>query len=191
MDEVFSSWDSLLKLFATRQELFLALLADEMVIRITSPSVMDIKIDTYRESIAMWLIHICASQEWISIIKRAKLSYSSILSTCLQNPNHWTALIASSIIDTPGCKEAKAIYRERIASLVTQQAEPSHAIIKTISIENLDQLLPSQRAWLNSDEGLQEQARFSRELEESAFSPGVGGWQSWKGTWIPKPLSTF
>lgn len=189
MDGMYSLWDSLLKKLAIHQELFLTLLANEMAVRICLPSVMDIKIDTYRESITMWLEHILSKTEWTTAVKRGKLSYSAILSTCLKNPNHWTIYLASSIIDTPGCKEAKAIYNERVTKAVALQAEPMLPTVpRTISTENLDQLLPSQRAWLNTEEGLQEQARASQSSEHPVLNSEVGGWQTWRGTWIPRPI---
>ena len=190
MDEMYSLWDSLLMKLTIHQELFLILLVEEMVTRICSPSVMDIKIDTYRESTTMWLEHILATDEWTTAIKRGKLSYSSILSMCLKSPNHWTIYLASRIIGTPSCKEAKAIYSERVAKAVAEQAGPLHSIITTISLENLDQLLPSERAWLNTKEGLQEQDKASQASKDSVLNTENGGWQVWRGTWVPRPIGT-
>lgn len=145
---------------------------------------MDIRIDIYRESIAIWLVHILATREWAPAVKRAKVNYSTILSTCLQNPNHWTIYLASSILDAPGCREAKAIYKERVSQAAAQQATPLHATIRTISIDNLDGLLPSPRAWLDTAEGIDELAKVPQvvALEDPSPNPEVGGWPNGKGT---------
>lgn len=189
MDEVFSIWDSLLKNLASRQNQFLTIFADEMVIPIISPSFMDVTIDTYREAVTMWLIHFYTAKEWSATIKRGKLDDHSVLSTCLQNPNHWTLKLAHAIIESPGRKAAQETYGERVRRAVVEQSSSKEPMIKTISVENLDRLLPSQRAWLETEEGLEEQAKtwqmnagFPRDDAE------VGGWEKWQGGWISKPI---
>lgn len=189
MDEVFPIWNSLLKLLSSQQERFLALLVDEMAISIISPSLMDVTIDTYREVITMWLTHIFTAEKWAAPIKRVKLDENSIIPTCLQNPNHWTLKLTSALFDAPGHKRLKDVYGKRISKAVAEHAESKEPIIRTISTENYGGLLPSHRAWLETEEGLNEQARIVQEdaggLDED---PEGGGWEMWKGTWVSKPV---
>lgn len=189
MEEIFPVWDSLLKMLSSKQERFLALLVDEMAIHIISPSLMDVTIDTYREVITMWLSHIFTSEIWAAPIKNGKLDHNSIVPTCLQNPNHWTLKLASAISDAPSHKIAKDVYGKRINKAVSEHAKSKEPIIRTISSENHEILLPSYRAWLESEEGLNEQARIAKDdaggLEED---PEGGGWERWKGTWVSKPV---
>ena len=161
MEEMFPVWDSLLKMLSSKQERFLALLVDEMAIHIISPSLMDVTIDSYREVITMWLTHIFTSEIWAAPIKNGKLDDNSIVPTCLQNPNHWTLKLASAISDAPSHKIAKDVYGKRINKAVSEHAKSKEPIIRTISTENHDILLPSYRAWLESEEGLKEQARIA------------------------------
>lgn len=187
MDEVFAVWDILLKMLSLQQEQLLTLLIDEMAIHITSPSLMDVTIDTYREVITMWLLHIYTSENWAATVKHSKLDDNSIFPTCLQNPNHWTLKLASAIFDAPGRKIAKDVYGERIGKALAEHSKLKEPNIGPISNENHDSLLPSRRAWLESEEGLK--ARVAQKdagvLEED---PEGGGWQRWKGTWVSKPV---
>ena len=189
MDEVFSVWDDLLKSLASRQTQFLTIFTDEMVLHIISPSFMDVMIDTYREAVTMWLVHIYTTEEWAATIELVKLDDHSVLSTCLQNPNHWTLELATAIIDSPHHKEAQEIYGERVRRAIANQSLSKNAIIKTISVEDLDYLLPSQRTWLETEEGLEEQAK-TPEINAgvSGDDTEVGGWEKWKRGWISKPI---
>lgn len=187
MDEVFPMWDSLLKMLSSQQARFLALLVDEMAIQIISPSLMDVTLDTYREVITMWLTHIFTSEKWAAAIKYCKLDDHSIVPSCLQNPNYWTLKLASAILDAAGHKIAKEVYGERITRAVAEHAKQKEPIIsRAIST---DSLLPSHRAWLESEEGLKQQARIAQGdaagLDED---PEGGGWERWKGTWVSKPV---
>ncbi len=189
MDEVFPIWDGLLKKLAPQLENFLPMLTDEMVIHIISPSLMDVVIDPYREAVTMWLVHIYTTKDWAPTIKRIKSECGSILLSCLQNPNHWTLQLAIAIVDAPGHSVAKEIYGERIMKLVAEHSRSKAPIVQSISLDSVDLLLPSQRAWLESEEGLSEQRRVLRQEgmnrgEESE----VGGWAKWKGAWISRPI---
>lgn len=190
MDEVFSIWDELLQVLSVQQEQFLPMLIDAMIVHITSPSQMDVIIDPYREAIAMWLIHICTTQKWASTAKMVNLDDSTILSSCLQNPNHWTLQLATAIVDAPGHRLAKEIYGERIAQTATAYLQRKDPIVQSISLDDLDHLLPSQRAWLESEEGQIEHRRAlqQQETENSVELLQVGGWEKWKGAWISKPI---
>lgn len=187
MDNTFSMWDSLLKKLTAHQEQFLIILVDEMAIQISSPSTMDTRIDPHREAITMWLEHICSAKDWAAAVKRGKLSYSALLSTCLQNPNHWTIHLASSIINTPGCKEAKAIYKDRVAGAVADQAHLVRSVARTSFIESPDRLQSSERAC--GEVQPQENWELSRPmLRNSLEDSEIGGWHKWKGTWVSKPI---
>lgn len=190
MDEVFSTWDNLLQMLSVHQEQFLTTLIDAMIVHITSPSLMDVKIDPYREAIAMWLIHICTAQQWASTAKKVKLSDNPILSSCLQNPNHWTLQLATAIVEAPGHSLAKELYGERIAKTATAYLQREDILVPSISLENLDHLLPSQRTWLESEEGQIEQRRALQQQDtgKSVELSEDGGWEKWKGVWISKPI---
>lgn len=189
MDEVFPVWDSLLKMLSAQQERFLAQLVDEMAMHIISPSLMDMTIDTYREVITMWLTHVFTSENWAATIKHGKLDDNFIVPTCLQNPNHWTLKLASAIFDAPGHKVAKDVYGERISKAVTEHAKAKEPIIRTMSTDSHHSLLPSHLAWLESEEGLREQARIAQgDAGGSEEDPEGGGWERWKGTWVSKPV---
>lgn len=187
MEEVFSWWDVLLKQLTLHQKLFLTLLIDEMLIHLIAPSTMDVKIDTYREAVTMWLVHISTTKGWAASAKRGKLNEDSILSTCLQNPNHWTIHLASAVIHDPSRMKYKEIYGERVAKAAAEMVNTHDHITCSISVENLDLLLPSQRAWLETDEGLSEQATRLGKPITSEDDPEVG-WEKWKGAWISKPI---
>lgn len=190
MDEVFSTWDGLLQMLSVQQEQFLTTLIDAMIVHITSPSLMDVIIDPYREAIAMWLIHICTAQQWASTAKKVKLNDNPILSTCLQNPNHWTLQLATAIVDAPGHSLAKELYGERIAKTATAYLQRKDPLVQSISIDNLDRILPSQRTWLESEEGQIEQRRALQQQDTGipVELSEVGGWEKWKGVWISKPI---
>lgn len=177
MDEIYPIWDRLLQQLALRQERFLTTLTDEMAVQIISPSLMDVTIDPYREVITNWLMHIYTSKQWGAMPKQSKLEDDCILSTCLQNPNHWTLKLATTMINTPDRKLAKETYGERVLEA------------QSISTEYPLHLLPSQRAWLETHEGLQEQ---ERSLQENILSLGedaeVRRWEKLKEGWIAKPI---
>lgn len=189
MDEVFPMWDNLLKTLASRKPQFLTIFTDEMVLPLISPSFMDVTIDVYREAITMWLIHITTAKEWSATIKADKFNDHSMLSTCLQNPNHWTLKLATAILDAPGHKAAQETYGERVKRAMAEHSASKDPIIKTISVENLDRLLPSQCAWLESEEGLEAQSKMSQmDAVDARDDAEVGGWGKWKGSWISKPI---
>ena len=102
MDEVFSTWHDLLQMLSVQQGQFLPMLIDAIVVHITSPSLMDVIIDLYREAIAMWFIQICTVQQWASKTKKLNLDESTILSSCLQNSNYWALQLATAMVDAPG-----------------------------------------------------------------------------------------
>lgn len=190
MDEVFSIWNDLLQLLSVHQEHFLTMLIDAMIVHVTSPSLMDVKIDPYREAIAMWLIHICTAQKWAFTAKKVKLNDDLILTSCLQNPNHWTLQLAKAIVEAPGHSLAKELYGERVAKTATTYLQQNDPLVPSISLENLDHLLPSQRTWLESEEGQIEQRRAlqQQDIERLVELPEDGGWKKWKGVWISKPI---
>ena len=163
MDEVFPLWDSLLKKLTLHQSHFLTMLTDEMLVHLISPSMLDITIDTYREAITVWLERIYTTKGWAAATKRGKMDENVIMQTCLQNQNHWTIRLASAIIASSGRKIAKEVYEDRVTQAVQYLSTKSKApIIRSISIENIDRLLPSQRKWLESEEGLMEKARYEQ-----------------------------
>lgn len=190
MVEVFSTWDDLLQVLSVQQEQFLPMLIDAMIVHITSPSLMDVIIDPYREAIAMWLIHICTAQQWASTTKKVNLDDSTILSSCLQNPNHWTLQLATATVDAPGHRLAKEVYGERITQTATAYLQRKDPMVQSISLDDPDRLLPSQRAWLESEEGQLEQRRALQQhvTGNSVELLEVGGWEKWKGAWISKPI---
>ena len=166
MDEVFSSWDSLLRKLTSHQPRFLTMLTDEMLVHLISPSMLDITIDNYREAIAMWLEQIYTTKGWASAIKRGKLDENVIMETCLQNPNHWTVRLARKIIESSSHKIAKEIYADRVTKATEYLKSKSETpTARSISIENFDRLLPSQRKWLDSDEGLAEKAEYLKRTQ--------------------------
>lgn len=190
MDEVFSTWDDLLQMLSLQQERFLPMLIDAMIVHITSPSLIDVIINPYREAIAMWLIHICTAQQWASTTKKVKLDDNTILSSCLQNPNHWTLQLATAIVDAPGHRLAKELYGERIEKIGVAYLQRNYAIAQSTSLDELDHLLPPRRAWPESEEGqiLQKRALQQQDAGDSVDHSEVGGWEKWKGTWISKPI---
>lgn len=190
MDEVFSTWYDLLQMLSVQQEQFLTMLIDAMIVHITSPSLMDVSIDPYREAIAMWLIHICTAQQWAPTAKKVNLIDNPILSSCLQNPNHWTLQLAMAIVDAPGHSLAKELFGERIAKTATAYLQRKDPLVQSISLDNLDHLLPSQRTWLGSEEGQIEQRRSAQQQDtgKSFELSENGGWEKWKGVWISKPI---
>ena len=166
MNEVFSLWDSLLKKLTSHQSRFLAMLTDEMLVHLISPSMLDTSIDTYREAITMWLEHIYTTRGWWAAIKRMKLNDSIIMETCLQNPSHWTLHLASTIIESSSHKITKEVYEDRVTKAIEYLKSKSETpIVRSISIENLDRLLPSQREWLDSDEGLAEKSKYLKRTQ--------------------------
>ena len=122
---------------------------------------LDITIDTYREAITMWLEQIHTNKGWVAAVKRGKLDDNVIMETCLQNPNHWTIRLAGSIVESSSHRIAKAVYKDRVTKATEHLKSKSRTpILRSISIENLDRLLPSQRKWLESDEGSAEKAKY-------------------------------
>ena len=178
MDEVFPSWDSLLKKLTLHQSYFLTMLTDEMLICLISPSMLDIAVDAYREAMTMWLEQIYTTRGWATTTKRGKLDDNVVMETCLQNPNHWTVRLAVAVINSSSHKIAKEVYEDRVRKAATELNSKSRVpLVRSISIENLDRLLPSQRKWLASEEGLEEKAKYlkrtKRLVEQSEHSDQV------------------
>ncbi len=172
MDEVFPLWESLLKKLTSHQSHFLIMLTDEMLVRLISPSMLDVTIDSFREAIAMWLERICTTKGWVPATKRGKLDDSVIMETCLQNPNHWTVRLAVTMIESSDHKVAKEVYVDRVSKAADDlNTKPKVPIVRSISIENLDRLLPSQRKWLESEEGLAEKARYLKRTQPLGEQP--------------------
>ncbi len=165
-DEVFPWWDSLLKKLTSHQSYFLTMLIDEMLIHLISPSMLDIAVDAYREAITMWLKQIYTTKGWAAATKRGKLDDNIIMETCLQNPNHWTIRLAVAVTDSSSHKIAKEVYEDRVKKAATElNSKPRVPLVRSISIENLDRLLPSQRKWLESEEGLAEKAKYLKRTQ--------------------------
>ncbi len=161
MDEVFPLWDSLLKKLIPHQSHFLSMLTEEMLVQLISPSMLDITIDTFREATTLWLEQIYTTKIWAAAIKRGKVDDSVVMETCLQNQNHWTVRLAVAVIGSSGHKIAREVYGDRVSKAAQDlNTKATVPIARSISIENLDRLLPSQRKWLESEEGLAEQARY-------------------------------
>ena len=172
MDATFTLWDSLLRKLTFHQSNFLTMLTDEMMIFLISPSMLDITLDTYREAVAMWLERIYTTKGWVAAIKRAKLDDNVLMETCLQNQNQWTVRLAVTLVRSSGHKMAKEIYGERVAEAAENViTKPKIPIIRSISIENLNSLLPSQRNWLESEEGRAEKARYLQRIKHLEEEP--------------------
>ena len=137
MDDVFAFWDPLLKSLICRKTRFLTILIDTMAAQLTAPSTLDASIDIFRESIFMWLEHIFVADSWNRTVKLAPPDDISLVSTCLQSPNHWTLRLATSITESGGHKAAKDLLEMRIAAAVdgsndarTRLVEDTDALIK-------------------------------------------------------------
>jgi ribosomal biogenesis protein LAS1 len=178
MDGLFSSWDGLLKQLTFHQAEFLILLTEALAMRLISPFLMEPKIDTYREAVTSWLIHIYVSKEWSAARKRGKVNPQALLSTCLQNPNTWTSRIASAIVSEPCHKSTKDIFGARVAALAMEQAALEASASPRIPAEDLDNVLASYATWLETTD-----VRNPR--------PHEGGWQKMEGRWTSKPFGTI
>jgi hypothetical protein len=183
MDDLFSLWDNLLKQLAFHQGPFLALLTKELVKKIISPSLTEPKLDRFREAATLWLLQICVSKEWSVARKRGKLGVDALLSTCLQNPNHWTNYIATMIVHDADHQRAKEIYGDRIAVAVMEEAAAEDLETRRISAANLEDQPASHRVRLEATGVLGERAN---DRDNSALS--VGGWGKWRGQWTSKPF---
>lgn len=187
MEDLFSLWDDLLKQLAFHQGPFLALLTNALMKKITSPWLLiEPKVDSVREAVTLWLLRIYVSKEWSVARKRGKLSADALLSTCMQNPNHWTNYIAMTIVEDADHKRAKEIYGDRIAAAVMKEAAPEDLETREIPAANLEDLLASHQEWLKTTRGLKEQAN---DIANSTRT--VGGWEKRRGPWIPKPFGTI
>lgn len=172
MDEVFPLWESLLKKLTSHQSHFLIMLTDEMLVQLILPSMLDVTIDTFREAITMWLEQIYTTKGWAAATKRGKLDESVVMETCLQNQNHWTVRLAVAVIGSSGHKIAKEVYVDRVSKAADDlHTKTKLPVVRSISIENLDRLLPSQRKWLESEEGLAEKARYLERTEHLSEEP--------------------
>ena len=114
MDHVFELWDDLLKRLTVHQRNFLLTLTDEMSILIIQRSLLDVRIDEYREAVAMWLEHIYTDKVWKGARLRGKLDVNTIMHTCMMNPNYWTLPLAVAIIEDPMYPGAKSRYSDII-----------------------------------------------------------------------------
>ncbi len=177
MDVLFSSWDSLLKQLTFHQAEFLSLLTEALVMRLISPFLMEPKMDTYREAVTSWLVHIFVSKEWSAPRKRGKVNPQALVSTCLQNPNLWTSRIASAIVSEPSHKSTKDIFGARVAALAIEQAALEASPSPRVPTEDLDDALASYATWLETTD-----VRNPR--------PRGGGWQKMDGRWTSKPFGT-
>ena len=114
MDDVFILWDGLLRRLTNHQRLFLILLTNEMSLFLIQPSMLDTKIDEYREAITLWLEHIYTDDQWAAACKRGNLDINVILSTCLMNPNYWTLHLAARIIEDSKYKLIRNTYKAHV-----------------------------------------------------------------------------
>ena len=148
MDDFFPLWDPLIKKLSKHQLCFLEVLTDAMAIQIALPTCRDISTDPYREAITMWLERIFASKLYAPVLKRAKLDYSSILSTCLNSPNQWTIRLAKCIMRAPSHDLEKAMYSDRLEKLLHDQAPPDPCSVALAADDFSASLLLWQRHWL-------------------------------------------
>ena len=163
---VFPLWDGLLRRMAFHQSEFLTMLTAEMMILLISPSKLDIALDSYREALAMWLEWIYTNKGWVAAMKRGKLDDKVIMETCLRSPSHWTVRLAVALIGSSGHEMARGVYADRVNKAAEGLSFNSKTpIFRPISIENLDRLLPSQRGWLESEEGPVEKARYLKRVK--------------------------
>jgi len=176
MGSEFPLWDDLLKKLTLHQRPFLHILTDEMSIMIVQPSRLDISIDTYREGVYMWLVHVITAEGWATSRKRGAFNASCVISTCLMNPNHWSRRLATVLAVDTNDEFLKAQWANLVKVSNSQYERYQLDGLNQMEITNIKEEVNRVNAEINN-------------FEQHANSASQGsGWVKWQGPWVPKPI---
>ena len=120
MDEAFEKWDSLLQRVTAQQRPFLAILVDEMLLRIVQPydpTARRPEPDVTRDTLLAWLQRIHLDESWLETREYAGVDARATVRACLASPGSWTTRLAQDIVDAPGYEETESQYRADIAEV--------------------------------------------------------------------------
>lgn len=101
MNGAFVIWGNLLRRLTHHQKRFCKILTGQMVQIIVRPSHLDLKLDTFREAVYEWLLHIFFAKEWIAgaIGDKVVDVREFIVIECIEsNPNCWSNALAQKLV---------------------------------------------------------------------------------------------
>ncbi len=121
MKGAFVIWGNLLRRLTNHQKRFCKTFTEQMVQIITRPSHLDLKLDTFREAIYEWLLHIFSAKEWIAgaISDRVLDLRGFVVSECIESsPNCWSGALAQKLV-----KSGDAEFREQWLPVIDELLE--------------------------------------------------------------------
>ena len=130
MPSLYETWDPLLKSVSAHQKPFLFLLVQEMISHLVTPSKLDVATDTHRKIITMWLEHMFTEDDWIVPRKRSGVDGSTVVPSCVQCPNVWTARLLEALLSQQAFQQFKVIYNKQITSSAPYQVTESDSLVK-------------------------------------------------------------
>lgn len=101
MTGAFIIFSNLLRRLTFHIPTFARQLITTMVAILTSPSVLDLSLDTFREAVGQWILHIFVDGAlWRQVRIKSKLEKSRgfVVGECVASPNIWTVKVAQGLV---------------------------------------------------------------------------------------------
>lgn len=79
---------------------FLKILVERFMFIITSPSTLDVTLDTFKEAVHLWVIEIFSSEWWrhSEVIETVEGLRGYTFNECIMTPNYWSMKVAREIL---------------------------------------------------------------------------------------------
>ena len=117
MHQIFALWDECLMRLTFHQNRFLSTFLDESCFALVLPTQIDPKVDDYRESVVMWLLHILIHPKWNTSREVGCVIIDSVVQICISNPTCWTLRLVTALLDHPKHRELRQRYSELIEKI--------------------------------------------------------------------------
>ena len=115
LNDIYNSWDPVLKLLALERPLFLRMLSEVMTKHLISQPTLASSKEAFQAAIFTGLNQIYTASDWHKAYEQSGLNGLELVSKCLQSPSRWTTQLAASISECRQHVQIRRAFGDRIS----------------------------------------------------------------------------